>query len=125
MKIYLSGKYQQKNEIKQLKRLLKQNGFKVVSNWEHNKNYKKLPKKKQRIQAKNDIQKIKQSDIFIMLYNGIKGSGMFFELGFAYAKHKKIIILNKTKDENISQFLSLKSIKIINSENELLQKLNK
>ena len=83
-------------------------------------------KKIKESQAYEDISNIDACNIFIMLLNDkLKGSGQFFEFGFAIAKFKHIIVIGKNS-KNRSMFVNNLLVReIYDNVDDFLSNINK
>ena len=85
IKIYVASKFEDAGLVKEVGDKLNKAGFEVMTTWT---NHPKLHPYSENLNmsrtcAYEDIDNISECDIFILLYNGKKGPGMFFELGYA------------------------------------------
>jgi nucleoside 2-deoxyribosyltransferase len=119
MKIYISTKFQDIKIFNKISKICEEIGINYF-NWTQHKNYKKISDKEKLKQAQEDIHAIDNCDLFILVFNGVLGKGMMFELGYAYAKNKPIVIYDiKRNISEQSQFISIFKKNIITDENEL------
>jgi nucleoside 2-deoxyribosyltransferase len=110
MKIYVASKFEHKILARTVMDFLELSGYTITCDWtkhewpEHY-NGKELYSKDIELTnhfASNDINGIHEAEIIIVLYAGIKGPGMSFEMGYAKALNKKIIMVgNDTKEYSI------------------------
>jgi len=117
-KIYIISKFQNKDDVSHLEALLSASGFEITSKWTTHEDCKpySIHEKLAVIQALEDTVWIDEADMIIYLYNGVKGVGSFFELGYAYARIKKIVIcdISEAKDaKDTSMFVHLPGINSI------------
>jgi len=123
--VYISTKFQEIKKFNTIKDKLNENNIHVKLDWTKHKSCKPFSKNKELCceQANEDILGIKNSDVFIMYYNGIdKGSGMFFELGYAYSLNKEIYVYGENI-ENISMFIHLKGINIRKDIDQIIKEI--
>lgn len=91
MNFYIAARFNKRGKVNKIKKFIEQNGHKVISTWpEQNiiKPYDNNSKLSQKY-AKLCLNEIKKSDVFILISDK-EGTGMYFELGFAYHSHFKI-----------------------------------
>jgi len=128
MKIYLASKFSFKNKVEEIYKILMDYGHHITCVWWHDdvkriggtdKNWYSLPL----IQniAKRDFKGIDDADILILIapqYTPVCFNGANVELGYAYAKNKKIIIYGAV-DRNALYFKCI----FVQSIDELLREV--
>jgi len=109
-KIYVAAKFEKKDEALNLMNVLKNNGYHITCDWtkhEWPEHYQKQELYSKNIEITNafaeaDIKGVTDADIVIVLYHGIKGPGMSFEMGYATALNKPVYIVgDDTKEYSI------------------------
>ena len=88
MKIYVAGKFEQKQQVIQLQAKLASKGHTISYDWTTHKSIKPYIQNQAqaKIYADNEIQAIKESDIFIAFLD-VKGTTLLLEIGAAIANH--------------------------------------
>ena len=131
MKFYLATKFQDTQAFNVLRETLEKNGHECSIDWTKHLGCKPFSEHAEvcKKQAMEDIEAIDNSDIFIMSYNGIRGVGMFYELGYATARLrqgrlKKIFVLGHDV-KNTSMFIHGDDITYVKNLTELQNKLSK
>ena len=108
MMIYISTKYQEIDIFNKAKQLCEKLNHNIICDWTKHKPYKEISREECKKQASEDLEGINKCDVFILIYNGIIGTGMSFELGYAMAQQKQIIVVDLIGDiEEKSMFISL------------------
>ncbi len=129
MKIYIASRFHKKEEVKKLYKLFRDKGYEISSDWTLHKRIKPY-KKNQKIAsqyATEDVNGVKNSDIFIMI-NDNAGTGLYTELGVAIASYiefskPKIYIIGSYKDSSMFHFHP--SINLKNNIEEVLKEIDK
>lgn len=110
MKIYIASRTSERNIVKKLSKLFVSEGHQILD-WTWHKNIKPYNKNKKvaKDYAIEDIENIKNCDIFILLANKNPGTGSTTELGAAIAsnlinKSPKIYVVGKSIDKNLFYF---------------------
>ncbi len=95
MKAYIATKFTNVDGFNEIYNILKDNNISLTVDWTKHLNVKPFREHHSICmeQSLMDIKGIEECDYFIFKYDGEKGSGMFFELGYAYALKKKIIAI--------------------------------
>jgi len=126
MMIYISTKYQEIDIFNKAKQLCEKLNHNIICDWTKHKPYKEISREECKKQASEDLEGINKCDVFILIYNGIIGTGMSFELGCAIAQQKQIIVVDLIGDiEEKSMFISLISKNYIITSFAELKKLLK
>lgn len=104
MNIYIASRYQNRAEpkLKDLIKVLKSNGHKIVSRWVDNPiEDKTMPCSYLSASAAMDRQDIFDADTLLVWHYDVVGAtgGMFWEMGFASALNKTIILMNPEGEE--------------------------
>lgn len=91
MKIYIASRFDKRDEVKKLQKILIEKGHEIVGDWTDHEPIKPYDKNQDAAKeyAADDINGVKNSDIFIILSDKA-GTGMYVELGAAIAS--KILI---------------------------------
>lgn len=100
MKIYIAAKFQEKERVRKLFKLVKDKGHKITADWTLHKSISPYIENQElsKDYAIEDINGVKDCDIFIQLSHPEGGIGVFIELGAAilsniiYGKPKIFII---------------------------------
>ena len=127
---YISTKFENIESFNYVKYKLEEIGYKLVLDWTKHKNCKPYSENYivSKIQAIEDLKAIKEADFIVYINYHKKGSGTFFELGYAYAKNKIIYIIGK-KAKDASMFMCLNNIHSFDSIDEFIEymknKINK
>ena len=108
MKIYIATKFEDVTEYKELENILVSDGHSITCDWTAHKSVHPFSDDRPicRSQSEEDLSGIRNSDVVILLYNGKKGSGMSFEIGYATALNKKVVMLGENS-EDYSMFVHL------------------
>lgn len=110
MKLYVASKFEHKPLARAVMDFLELNGHTITCDWtkhewpEHYEGKELYSKdiKLTNFFASNDLNGIQEADAIIVLYAGIKGPGMSFEMGYAKALNKPIIMVGEdTKEYSI------------------------
>lgn len=85
MKIYIAARFERKQEVRDLCRLLTEKGHEITADWTLHKPIKPYEKNQELAQQYSieDINGVKDSDIFILLSDEGGSIGMYVELGIA------------------------------------------
>ena len=85
MKIYLAGRFEQKEKIREMYNLIKQEGHIITSDWTTHKPISPYEKNiaLSKEYSEQDISGVEQCDVFILLTDKIKSTGAHIELGAA------------------------------------------
>ncbi len=112
MKAYIASKFTNVEGFNEIHTILKDNNITLTVDWTKHLNVKPFREYHSVCmeQSLEDIKGIEDCDYFIFKYDGEKGSGMFFELGYAYALKKNIIAIGHGIMD-ISMFIHLPLIK--------------
>ena len=107
LKIYIAAKFEDVELYRDLKSDLETAGFSITTDWTEHQKVHPFSKHKSlcNIQSLEDCMGIQEADCLVLLYNGKKGSGMSFELGYATALGKKIFMLSTTETKEYGTLL--------------------
>jgi nucleoside 2-deoxyribosyltransferase len=96
LKVYIAAKFEDVELYRDLKSELEIAGFYITTDWTEHKKVHPFSKHKSlcNTQSLEDCMGIQEADCIVLLYNGKKGSGMSFELGYATALRKKIFMVS-------------------------------
>lgn len=125
--VYIATKFEDVKQYHLYKDKLEKVGYNITVDWtQHEKvhpfsNHKELCLK----QSVEDCEGIKQADFILLIYNGKKGSGMSFELGYATALNKTIymISINENATMDYSMFVHMKNFKHCKDFDDLIKKV--
>ena len=98
MKVYLSAPYTSKRTMIRWRVILEAHGHRIVSTWDCRLAARPVD------DALQDLQEIRNADIFLLSSFGTSPGGRYVELGYAYA-HGKSIILVGPEGKNIFHML--------------------
>jgi hypothetical protein len=87
MKIYVAGSWDDRLEVKEIMSVLESYGHIITEDWTKHEN----PKFGHEYCIK-DIKSMDECDVFIMFLSETKSFGKAFEMGYAHAKGKHIIV---------------------------------
>lgn len=84
MKFYIASRFDKRDEVKKLQKVLADNGHEIVGDWTDHKPIKPYDKNQDMAKeyATDDINGVKNADVFIILSDEA-GTGMYVELGAA------------------------------------------
>lgn len=127
MNFYISARFNNKEEVNKIKQIIEKNGHKVVSTWTEQKiikPYNEKPRDSQKY-AKLCLKEIEKSNVFVLLSDK-EGTGMYFELGFAFysflnKKSPKIYVIGNYLSR--SMFYFLPNVKLFPSINLVIHDL--
>lgn len=99
MKFYTASRLKHKNKVKEVIETLEDKGHNCTHKWINGQSLKPYEKnlKQSQLVATKQVEAIKDSDVFILLYPDKGGAGMYVELGVALAKNKKIFVVGEFK----------------------------
>lgn len=114
MKLYIAGKWSEREEIKKIMEMFELRGHIITVDWTNH-----IHSTKSKEYAIEDIQGVKDCDVLIayMKTPGIFYKGCWVEIGAALALDKRVIIIGH---EVSSVFLGHPNIHVFNSKEEAL-----
>jgi nucleoside 2-deoxyribosyltransferase len=123
LSIYLAGKYEEYNHLREVKTQLESLGYRITSRWLTNPYKTSKTDEQYRGNALEDIEDIRRSDVFVMFnpkeaHNTGTG-GRHFETGCAWALNKPVFLVGEK--ENV--FHRLPEIQIVADFEELTRRL--
>lgn len=128
MKIYVAARFHDKEKVKEIYTLLKQNGHEISADWTWHTKFNPYSKHVQEVKsyATEDIEGIKNCDVFILLTSKEAGAGSSTELGAALSltlqtDKPKIYVIGEYIDENM--FFFHPAVKIRKNVNEVLKEI--
>ena len=85
MKVYVASRFNNQEKVKEIYEKLIENGFEITVDWTKHKKVKPYEKnsKLAKKYSKEDIEGVRDSDVFILLTTQKPGKGMFVEMGAA------------------------------------------
>lgn len=111
MKIYLAGKFEQKEKVRELYERIKEQGYDIHSDWT---THKPISPYEENIEiakqySEEDINGVEICDVFILLTDPIKGTGSHVELGAAILSaikfgRPKIYVIGEYNRESMFYF---------------------
>ena len=129
MKVYIATKFEDTEIYNNLKNKLEVKGYEITCDWTKHKKVHPFSENKELCysQSLEDVIGIEQADVMILLYNGKKGSGMSFEIGYATALGKKILMYAPNNEnistEDYSMFVHLENFIHVKSKTQLFDVL--
>ena len=129
MKVYIATKFEDTEIYHNIKNELEARGYTITCDWTKHKKVHPFSENKNlcHSQSLEDIIGIEQADVVILLYNGKKGSGMSFEIGYATALGKKILMYvpnnENVSTEDYSMFVHLENFIHIKNKTHLFNVL--
>lgn len=106
MKFYVAGRFSEKEKVKEINKLILDEGFELSGDWtDHigSDDYGKTAERS-REYAIEDIEAVKDCDVFALLLNEKGGTGSSTELGVALALDKKIYLVGDHIANNMFNF---------------------
>ena len=128
MKFYLAGRFKQKDLIKKYYLILESYGHTITSKWTEQDCIKLFRENKSKAQQYilEDFSGIKNADIFILFAEYEPDArGCYIELGYALsnAENSNLKIFVVSKDDNPSMFFMDKKVELVNTFDQVLNKL--
>ena len=104
-RIYIGGRFTLRENLKPIREKIQEKGYLCKSFWldqpsdlvhDHD-----IPRSTHRDTAIRDLDDLHASDMIVFDVRGANGKGMFFEMGYALAINKYVVIVGETEPQTI------------------------
>ncbi len=129
MNIYVASRYKNRHEprLKDLVKVLKSAGHKIVSSWLEDPETDTLSCAILSSHALGDKYDLDDADVVLVWHYDVKGAtgGMFWEMGYAAGRNKSVMILNPENERITMIFALLPDIIHVTTVNETINALRR